>query len=163
MDGFRHYIEDDDLQNRGVRAVCRYLEMQGHEIVHEHFDSVVGGFDIVSRDDGGAIHFVDVRVRKFGLPVVSDVSEGMRRRYENRAIAYLDAHRDVTDVPLVFDVADVGVIGTDRAILRYQTSILSSTSDELRSSASMLAAEVPDDDDDVPFEIEPAVTSEDAD
>ena len=148
MDGIKNTC-NMELQQKAVRAVKMFAERSGDEVIDTGFDSMAGGIDLVTRDEYGTIRFVVVRVRRFGLANPVEVNGRLRRTLEARAVAWLGLHREIADTMLCFDFADVGVVGPDRAILRYHRGILEApcNSDDLIARGEMRALGIPVDDD----------------
>lgn len=159
MDGQLLYQTSNDLRKKAAKATRVFIERDGFEVIDTGFDAIAGGIDIVARDDVGMVHFIFVRVCKFCLPDPVKVDLSFRRNVEMRAITWLERN-DVTDVMLCFDVADLGIVGENRAILRFHRNVLEApcSCDELRARGVTHATSMPADDgvaDDGDLAVEP--------
>ena len=142
----------------GLKGATAYLRHTGCEILDTDWHSVAGTWDVVARDEDG-IRFVTVNAEEFALPGAIDLYtrriERVRAQWERRAIAWLDAHRDCTNVALSFDLVAVGLMGTDRAIIRHHKNVATAYSDdELRQRCESVSASSIDDDADAAVEIQ---------
>jgi len=124
MDGKFHIPTQAEMLERGIKAAARYLEHCGEQVLDMAFECAPGRIDLVSRDADGTIRIVFVRVRQYVLPEMLVVDDELRRVLETRAAFWLEAHRDEVDCAVTFDVADLAIIGTDRAMMRVQRDIL---------------------------------------
>lgn len=116
--------ESRSLQERGVEAAARYLELTGFEVLELNWSCPAGGIDVIARD-GGTLVFADVvtrtRIEK-GFPG-GDVGEGERSRLEKVAMWYLRDYEEV-DIPVRFDTVALVVVAEDRALVRHYVNAL---------------------------------------
>lgn len=123
-----------DLHQLGITAAAKYMQHIGNfDVLDRDWQSAAGHWDLVMLDASGSVDeiiFIDVDAKQFGMPVPGDMYDRKRRDMEHRAIAWIDAHRDVvTDARLRFDNIDIAVIGRDRAIVRHAVHVLGSMGD----------------------------------
>ena len=149
MDGNIHITTSVELQEKAIKATATFLERGGDEILDAAWESDAGRIDVVSRDANGVIRFVFVRVDRGFLPKMVEMTDRIRQCMEVRAVMWLRDHRDAADCMLAFDIADLGVIGSDRAIMRVHRNALGDacpfTGGDLLARSEMRAASIPDD------------------
>lgn len=96
-----------DLGNRGEAETARYLRKKGYALLASQWRCRYGELDLVARDRGGTICFVEVKLRQAGgaaLPREA-VDQRKQQRLRSAAALYLSQH-DI-DAPARFDVAEV--------------------------------------------------------
>ena len=93
--------------NRGEAEVARYLRKKGYTLLASQWRCRFGELDLVARDRGGTICFVEVKLRSagaIGLPR-EFVDARKQERLRRAAACYLSTHD--LDAPARFDVAEV--------------------------------------------------------
>lgn len=95
-----------------IKHIVRVMELTGHEVLAEDYD----GFIISKRDD--AIMFSEPQVLAGNIEETV-VVEHSRFEYETAACKWLADYDDVVDCPIVFCIAQMYVISSDRGILRH--------------------------------------------
>ena len=110
-----------ELGKRGEDAACRYLQINGYEILERNWTCGFGEADIIASDPDGAICFIEVKTRRSieaGIPEEAITPE-KQRRYEKIALSYL-VHADWVDGATVrFDAIGICVTSSHRALLRH--------------------------------------------
>lgn len=93
--------------DRGEAAVARYLRERGCTLLESQWRCRFGELDLVARDPGGLLCFVEVKLRSnlsHGLP--RDYVDGRKRERLRQAAALYMSCRGL-DEPARFDVAEV--------------------------------------------------------
>lgn len=127
--GACHEGDGDDVGNmdakalgrRGEDAAARYLEQQGYEILERNWTCRYGEADVVAKDPGGALCFVEVKTRRSveaGIPEEA-VTPEKQRRYEKIALCYLIENEFGDGAPVRFDAIGICVTDNHRALLRH--------------------------------------------
>ena len=126
------------MDHLGMRAAKAYLRHLGYEILDEDWNSACGKWDIVAKQ-GIEIVFVRIYIGDFEMPTARIIRPRDRRNFEQRAICYLDMHRDTIERASVsFSVIYVCVMGEDRAMIRCHHNILAAEDGEtLNGSGEM--------------------------
>ena len=94
------------------RAAAAWLQAQGYEILERNVVNHAGEIDLIARDRGGVLCFVEVKARAtatFG-PAIAAVGPAKRRRLSRAAALHL-AIRGLEAGPCRFDV--LGLDWTD--------------------------------------------------
>ena len=97
-----------ELGNRGEAAVAQYLRRRGYTLLASQWRCRFGELDLVAREKGGTICFVEVKLRgpnTIGLPR-EFVDARKQQRLRTAAACWLSAH-DLAEAPARFDVAEV--------------------------------------------------------
>lgn len=95
------------LGDRGEDLAGDYLLAHGYQLLDRRWRCRYGELDLVARDAGGTICFVEVKLRssgRAGLPREA-VDRRKRERLRTAAACYLSQHD--LDVPARFDVAEI--------------------------------------------------------
>ena len=93
--------------DRGEAEVAKYLRKKGYTLLASQWRCRFGELDLVARDRGGTICFVEVKLRSagaIGLPR-EFVDARKQERLRKAAACYLSTHG--LDAPARFDVAEV--------------------------------------------------------
>lgn len=114
------YGEVDKL---GLRAAKAWYTHLGMNCIDERWECASGSWDLVMQD-GEDIVFVTVYSKSFRMPDVRSIGNATRHSMETRAIAYLDAHRDIARARISFDVTYIAVMREDRALMRLHRGVL---------------------------------------
>ena len=96
-----------DLGDRGEAEVARYLRKKGYALLASQWRCRYGELDLVAREKGGTVCFVEVKLRRAGgasLPREA-VDPRKQQRLRSAAAMYLSQHE--LDAPARFDVAEV--------------------------------------------------------
>ena len=96
-----------DLGDRGEAEVARYLRREGYSLLASQWRCRYGELDLVAREKGGTICFVEVKLRQTGSRTLPREAVDARKqaRLRSAAAAYLSQHE--IDAPARFDVAEV--------------------------------------------------------
>ena len=95
------------LGDRGEDLAGDYLLAHGYQLLDHRWRCRYGELDLVARDAGGTICFVEVKLRssgRAGLPREA-VDRRKRERLRTAAACYLSQHD--LDAPARFDVAEI--------------------------------------------------------
>jgi putative endonuclease len=95
------------------QAAAAWLAAQGYQILERNVVNHAGEIDLVARDSGGVLCFVEVKARAtatFG-PAIAAVGPAKRRRLSRAAALHL-ALRGLDDTPCRFDVLGLDWTGT---------------------------------------------------
>lgn len=93
--------------DRGEAETARYLRKKGYTLLASQWRCRFGELDLVARDKGGTICFVEVKLRGDGAIALPRefVDARKQERLRTAAEAYLSTHG--IDAPARFDVAEV--------------------------------------------------------
>lgn len=109
------------IHERAVKSVSNLIkDKHNFEILHTNYKCLEGIIDIIAQDPSDdTIHFVQVREFPEKLPKVED-KPSMQRRAINEALAiqYL-INEDLPNATIVFDEADMVIVGDSQAFVRY--------------------------------------------
>ncbi len=97
------------LGARGEEYVAGYIQRQRMAVLERNYRCRLGEIDIIAKD-GDTVAFIEVKTRsgsRFGSPAEA-VTEAKKQKLLKAAYDYI-ASRDVGDVGLRFDVAEVFV------------------------------------------------------
>ena len=116
----------EKLEQKVLDATARFLERRGMEILDKEYDCAFGYMDVIARDEDGVIRFVRCTARRWALPDDEPADRYSRSTLERIAIEWLDAHPDVSDSSVTFDVIDFAIFGENynRALLRHYRNVL---------------------------------------
>jgi putative endonuclease len=95
------------------QAAAAWLATQGYQILERNVVNHAGEIDLVARDSGGVLCFIEVKARAtatFG-PAIAAVGPAKRRRLSRAAVLHL-ALRGLHDTPCRFDVLGLDWTGT---------------------------------------------------
>ena len=108
------------IHERASKTVSKLIENQHNfEILHTNYECSEGVIDIVAQDPSDeSIHFVQVREFPDKLPKIDKQSPQRRSINEALAIQYL-INEDFPNATIVFDEADMVIIGDSQAFVRY--------------------------------------------
>ena len=128
-----HYTTkmETEVEDLGFKATIAYLRHIGYDIIEQETLTSAGAIDLVARNDAGALTFITLYASCHRMPDVRTIGDRSRRDLECRAMAYIDAHRDeVQNTCVTFDVVYVGLIGSDRAMIRHHRNVLAKPVDD---------------------------------
>ena len=100
-----------DRKIKGMAAenvACRFLELQGYEIIERNFAAKTGEIDIIAKD-GDFFVFVEVKYRRdasFGYPSEA-VDRKKQQKIRKTAAWYLKVHHPSDFAPARFDVVEI--------------------------------------------------------
>ena len=108
------------IHERAIVAVSKLIKNQhSFEILHTNYVCSEGTIDIIAKDPSDeTIHFVQVREFPDKLPKIDKSSPQQRAINEALAIQYL-INEDSPNVTIIFDEADMVIIGDSQAFVRY--------------------------------------------
>lgn len=89
-------------------AACRFLQLQGYEILERNFTAKTGEIDIIARQNGCLV-FIEVKYRQntaYGYPGES-VNVRKQIKIRRTAEAYLKKKRWSFEQPIRFDVVEI--------------------------------------------------------
>ena len=114
-----------ELQTKAVKAATRFCERRGYEILATGWEPKDGEgiIDLVA-DDEGAIVFIDVTATSHGD---GGFAHGHTERHDMEVLAasWLAENTPEGDVSVRFDMIDMIVVSTDRALLRHHINAYS--------------------------------------
>ena len=117
-------------EKKAMKAIGRYLELRGCEILEEGWKHGGDKVDYIV-DDGGCLALV------FGS-VSANCGEGIpdgtvdRKAFERLAAAYLAEHPELADRGVRADMAAALVLADDRALIRHHVDALAACGLDLR-------------------------------
>jgi len=109
-------------KKRAMKAIGRYLELKGYEVLEECWCHGKDKVDYIV-DDCGCIAFVFGRAEK-------NVGKGIpmrpidRKRFERVAAAYLAEHPEHADCEVRADEASILILSDSRAMIRHHVNAL---------------------------------------
>lgn len=109
-------------KKRAKRAIGRYLEHMGCEIIERRWPHGGDKVDFII-DDGGTIAFVFVRVRANAGDGIPDEPVN-RKAFERLAAAYFAEHPEYADCAVRADMAVALVTSERRALIRHHRNAL---------------------------------------
>jgi putative endonuclease len=95
-------------------AAATWLALQGYQILERNVVNRCGEIDLIARDAGGVLCFVEVKARRtatFG-PAIAAITAAKRRRLSRAAALHL-ATRGLHLTPCRFDVLGLDWAGAD--------------------------------------------------
>ena len=109
-------------KKRARKAIGRYLQLKGYEILEEGWCHGSDKVDYII-DDCGCVAFVFGCVRdNLGKGIPEEPID--RKRFERIAAAYLAEHPEHVDCEVRADAVSLLVISTDRAMIRHYVNAL---------------------------------------
>ena len=110
-------------KTRAMKAIGRYLELKGAEILEEGWAHGEDMADYIA-EDGGEGAFVFGRVHENAGAGIPD-GRLDRKAFERLAAAYLAEHPELADCGVRADTVDVLVLSGSRAMVRHHVNALS--------------------------------------
>ncbi len=97
------------LGSRGEEEAARYLQGLGWRILERNYRCRIGELDLIAKDEGGTLVFVEVRSRAGNSHGLPEESITQRKQYKLRMLAqqYLLTRPKLADGPCRFDVIAV--------------------------------------------------------
>lgn len=108
---------------RATRAIGRYLELKGYEILEEGWAHGDDRADYIV-EDAGEVAFVFGSVHENAGAGIPD-GRVDRKSFERLAAAYLAEHPELADCAVRADTVAVLVLSNDRAMVRHCVNALS--------------------------------------
>ena len=114
-----------ELQSKAIQAATRFCERRGYEILATEWQPEEGDgrIDLVAEDEG-AIVFIDVTATSHEDGGFAN-GHTERADMEMLAATWLGQNSPEGDVSVRFDVIDMIVVSTDRALLRHHINAYS--------------------------------------
>ena len=113
----------NESTTRATKAIGRYLELKGSEILEEGWAHGDDRVDYIV-DDAGEVAFVFGHVHEnMGAGIPDERID--RKSFERLAAAYLAEHPELADCAVRADTVTVLVLSSDRAMVRHCVNALS--------------------------------------
>ena len=113
-----------NLQEKAVKAATRFIERKDWEIVETSWTSPEGTtIDLIANDEDTLV-FIDVTATEYGEGGFEG-GKVSRTDFEIAAASWLAGNSPDGDVPVRFDIIDMLVVSTDRALLRHHINAFS--------------------------------------
>lgn len=109
-----------ELQEKAVKAATRFIERKGYELLEAGWTSPEGTqIDLVANDEDTLV-FIDVTATEY-----SEGGRVKRGDLEIAAASWLAGNSPDGDIQVRFDIIDMLVVSTDRALLRHHINAFS--------------------------------------
>lgn len=109
-----------ELQEKAVKAATRFIERKGYELLEAGWTSPEGTqIDLVANDEDTLV-FIDVTATEYG-----EGGRVKRGDLEITAASWLAGNSPDGDIQVRFDIIDMLVVSTDRALLRHHINAFS--------------------------------------
>lgn len=109
-----------ELQEKAVKAATRFIERKGYELLEAGWTSPEGTqIDLVANDEDTLV-FIDVTATEYG-----EGGRVKRGDLEIAAASWLAVNSPDGDIQVRFDIIDMLVVSTDRALLRHHINAFS--------------------------------------
>lgn len=112
------------LQEKAVKAATRFIERKGYELLETGWTSPEGTLIDLIANDEDALVFIDVAATKYGEGGFEG-GKVKRSDLEIAAASWLAVNTPDGDIPVRFDIIDMLVVSTDRALLRHHINAFS--------------------------------------
>lgn len=112
-----------ETKNRAMKAIGRYLELKGYEILEEAWAHGDDRADYIIEDEG-ELAFVFGRVHENAGAGIPDEAID-RKAFERLAAAFLAEHPEFADCAVRADSVAVLILSSDRAMIRHCVNALS--------------------------------------
>ena len=112
-----------ELQEKAVKAAARFIERKGFELLEAGWASPEGTLIDLIANDGDALVFIDVTATEYGEGGFEG-GKVKRGDLEIAAAAWLAGNSPV-EIQVRFDIIDMLVVSTDRALLRHHINAFS--------------------------------------
>ena len=135
-----------ELQEKAVKAAARFIERKGFELLEAGWTSPEGTqIDLIANDEDTLV-FIDVTATEYGEGGFEG-GKVKRGDLEIAAASWLAGNSPDGEIQVRFDIIDMLVVSTDRALLRHHLSSLrepyrpgrSRVSQRFRSTRSFFA------------------------
>ena len=112
------------LQEKAVKAATRFIERKGYELLEAGWASPEGTLiDLVANDEDTLV-FIDVTATEYGEGGFEG-GKVKRSNLEIAAASWLAGNTPDGDIQVRFDIIDMLVVSTDRALLRHHINAFS--------------------------------------
>lgn len=113
-----------ELQEKAVKAAARFIERKGFELLEAGWTSPEGTqIDLIASDDDTLV-FIDVTATEYGEGGFEG-GKVKRSDLEIAAASWLAGNTPDGDIQVRFDIIDMLVVSTDRALLRHHINAFS--------------------------------------
>lgn len=113
-----------ELQEKAVKAVARFVERKGYELLEAGWTSPEGTrIDLIASDED-ALVFIDVTATEYGEGGFEG-GKVKRGDLEIAAASWLAGNSPDGEVQVRFDIIDMLVVSTDRALTRHHINAFS--------------------------------------
>lgn len=113
-----------ELQEKAVKAATRFIERKGFELLETGWTSPEGTqIDLIASDDDTLV-FIDVTATEYGEGGFEG-GKVKRSDLEIAAASWLAGNTPDGDIQVRFDIIDMLVVSTDRALLRHHINAFS--------------------------------------
>ncbi len=113
-----------ELQEKAVKAATRLIERKGFELLEAGWASPEGTqIDLVANDED-ALVFIDVTATEYGTGGFEG-GKVKRGDLEIAAASWLAVNSPDGEIQVRFDIIDMLVVSTDRALLRHHINAFS--------------------------------------
>lgn len=113
-----------ELLEKAVKAAARFVERKGYELLEASWASPEGTLIDLIANDGDTLVFIDVTATEY---VEGGFEGGKVKRgdLEIAAASWLAVNSPDGDIQVRFDIIDMLVVSTDRALLRHHINAFS--------------------------------------
>lgn len=113
-----------ELQEKAVKAATRFIERKGYELLETGWTSPEGTqIDLIASDDDTLV-FIDVTATEYGKGGFEG-GKVKRSDLEIAAASWLAGNSPDGEIQVRFDIIDMLVVSTDRALLRHHINAFS--------------------------------------
>lgn len=113
-----------ELQEKAVKAATRFIERKGFELLETGWTSPEGTqIDLIASDEDTLV-FIDVTATEYGEGGFEG-GKVKRSDLEIAAAAWLAGNTPDGEIQVRFDIIDMLVVSTDRALLRHHINAFS--------------------------------------
>ena len=112
------------LQEKAVKAATRFIERKGFELLEAGWASPEGTLIDLIANDEDALVFIDVAATEYGEGGFEG-GKVKRSDLEIAAASWLAVNTPDGDIQVRFDIIDMLVVSTDRALLRHHINAFS--------------------------------------
>ena len=112
------------LQEKAVKAATRFIERKGFELLEAGWTSPEGTRIDLIANDGDTLVFIDVTATEYGEGGFEG-GKVKRRDLEIAAASWLAANSPDGEIQVRFDIIDMLVVSTDRALPRHHVNAFS--------------------------------------
>lgn len=113
-----------ELQEKAVKAATRLIERKGYELLETGWTSPEGTQIDLIANDGDALVFIDVTATEYGEGAFAG-GKVSRSDLGIAAASWLAGNSPDGEIQVCFDIIDMLVVSTDRALLRHHINAFS--------------------------------------
>lgn len=113
-----------ELQEKAVKAAARFIERKGYELLEAGWASPEGTQIDLIANDGDTLVFIDVTATEYGEGGFEG-GKVKRGDLEIAAASWLAVNSPDGEIQVRFDIIDMLVVSTDRALLRHHINAFS--------------------------------------